>query len=120
MTAADQKAIKEMNAEMLGHISTILDLKLEIIENKLDETIRQTTKTNGTVVNHAERIQKLESTNRHSVSSCPQNEIITEMRDQMITHRSIKKMLITVVTVLAALIGIFATVIAIIEKMSGL
>lgn len=118
MTQADHNLIKEMNSEMIKHISEILDLKLTIINNKLDATVIQTTKTNGSVLNHSERILTLEQNKTHTVTNCPQQPIIQEMRDEMITRKSIKKMLLTTVTAIGLIVGAIATIIALLQQAS--
>ncbi len=123
MTKADKQEIKEMLMENLGHIEKTLDLKLKNVQEKidpiiqkLDATIVQTTKTNGSVRDHSEKIFKLEQKIQHSIADCPQQSVITEMRDDMITGKGIKKLLITAVGVIGGIVAIVATIIALIQN----
>ena len=116
MTTADQKIIKEMTMELIGHFEEVLDLKLQIINHKLDATIIQTTKTNGSVQGHSERIRSLEARIPHTIANCPQQNTIQELRDESITKKSMKKMLVTTVLVIGTLVGIVATVVALIQE----
>lgn len=116
MTEKDVKMIKESQQELIEHLTEVLDLKFELVNRKLDATIVQTTKTNGTIINHERRLTEIEREIPHTISRCPQNQIIQTLRDEMITKKSIKRMFITMVAVLGGLIGIVATILAMTEQ----
>lgn len=133
MTSADKQEIRELLMSNLDHIKETIDMKISSLDDtvnlklinveqkidysikKLEETVVQTTKTNGSVRTQGERITSLEGRIPHTLANCPQQPIIMEMRDDMITRKSIKKMLVTVVAVIGSIVAIIAAIVAIIQ-----
>jgi len=114
--------IKETIDMKISSLDDTVNLKLINVEQKIDysikkleETVVQTTKTNGSVRTQGERITSLEWRIPHTLANCPQQPVIMEMRDDMITRKSIKKMLVTVVAVIGSIVAIIAAIVAIIQ-----
>ena len=115
MTREDHTQIKELFQTGIDHINAIQDLKMKLIEQKLDSIIVQTTKTNGTVRRHSEQLADIEQGKWHSIATCPQAVVVNEVRDSMITGKSIKKLIVTSITITGIIVAI---VIGIIDTLS--
>ena len=111
--------------EQFESIKEIIELKLKNIEDKLDRTIIQTTKTNGTVTRHTEQIfeglahyaeLKSEISNglAHSTETCPHKSTIVELRDGMMTAKSMKRLMISGITITGIVVGVMGTLFALV------
>ena len=106
MTRDDHTQIKELFQTLIDHINAIQDLKMKLIEQKLDSIIDQTTKTNGTVRRHSEQLADIEQGKWHSIVTCPQAKVVSEVRDSMITSKSIKRLIISSITITGIVVAI--------------
>jgi len=106
MTRDDHSQIKDLFQTGIDHINAIQDLKMKLIEQKLDSIIDQTTKTNGNVRRHSEQIADIEQGKWHSIVTCPQAKVISEVRDSMITGKSIKRLVVTSITITGIIVAI--------------
>jgi hypothetical protein len=116
MTKADKDDIREMFTIGIEHIKEIQSIHWKEFEASLIRIEEQTKKTNGTVLRHSEKIAALDKTLPHTIATCPQNGKIETMYRDMVTTRSIKKMLVTAVIIIGAIIGIVNVVIGLWEK----
>lgn len=106
MTRDDHTQIKELFQTGIDHINAIQDLKMKLIEQKLDSIIDQTTKTNGTVRRHSEQLADIENGKWHSIVTCPQSKVVNEVRDSMITSKAIKRLIISSITITGIVVAI--------------
>ena len=74
------------------------DLKLEIIDGKVDQTLEQAQKTNG-------RVTLLE-TKPHPIANCPQATVISKLKDDMLATETERKFTMKMAAAIATVIGI--------------
>jgi len=115
LTRTDKEDIQLMFDSGINHIKEVEALKMQLINQKLDSIIEQTTKTNGTVKGHIEKIGLLEKQVIHSTDNCPQNNKINTLYDSFNADRSIKKWKVAALAMLGAIVGAIVSVIAVFE-----
>jgi hypothetical protein len=115
MTKQDHTEIKELFADGIAHINQVQELKMKLIDQKLDSIIEQTTRTNGTVRKHTEQLGLLEKSLPHSVDGCPQNMRIAQMWEERAVGKGVKSWKIAVGSGAVAVISAIVTCIAIFE-----
>ena len=115
MTKQDHTDIKELFASGIDHIKELQELKMALIEQKLDSIIEQTTKTNGTVRGHTDQIALLSRSLPHTVDGCPQNERIQAIWEDRVAQKGVKQWKIAVMALAVRLISSLGTIIAVFE-----
>lgn len=100
------------------------DAKFDIINNKLDAITEQTKKTNGRVNKLEDRLQviddgiydkledveskinTLKNNDMEHILHCPLSSKVKELEDQQISSKTMKKVIIGGITIIATIVGI--------------
>jgi len=105
MTKAERNEIQDMFDGGIKHIKEIMNIKFDFI-------IEQNVKASEVISKHTDQISVLRRELPHTVTKCPQNVTIQELRDNMITSRGIKKLMVTSITITGIIVTLIATIIS--------
>lgn len=105
MTKSEHSEIQNMFDIGIAHIKEIMNLKLDFI-------IEQNAKSNEIIGKHTEQITVLKRELPHTAAKCPHNVTIQELRDNMITSRGIKRLMVTSITITGIIVTLIATIIS--------
>ena len=94
---------KQLIEEMFRGQTRYLNAQFETIQDSFDKVTTRLDKLNGKVAEHEKVINQ---NIPHTVNHCAQTEVITELRDNMVTSRGIKKVMIASITGASAVAGI--------------
>lgn len=110
------KEDKEFLNSILETHSARIDGKFDVINNKLDNIEKQTTKTNGRVSKLEENVQVLNIKDQNHIMYCPQQNRIKTLEDEQISSKSIKKFFYAGVGIIVGLGGLILAIIEIVLK----
>ena len=99
MNAQDKQLIEEMFRGQTRY----LNAQFETIQDSFDKVNNRLDRLNGKVAEHEKVINQ---NIPHTVNHCAQTGVITELRDNMVTTRGIRKVLITGLTSASAVAAI--------------
>jgi DNA-binding ferritin-like protein len=94
---------KQLIEEMFRGQTKYLHAQFETIHENFDKVNNRLDKLNGKVAEHE---KTLNQNIPHTVAHCAQSEVITDLRDNMVTSRGIKKVMIASITGASAVAGI--------------
>jgi hypothetical protein len=97
--------------EKFAGISRLVNAQFEVVHERLDAIKEQTTKTNGRVNELEDDFGVFkEAVNKelpHTTDSCPHTKTITDLRDNMVTGKTIRNTIVIALTGSSAIAGIF-------------
>jgi hypothetical protein len=104
MNKGDKEEIREMLTDILGGHLENIDGKFNVIDEKINSVIVQTTRTNGRVLKLEDKTQTLEIRDKEHIINCPIAERVKTLEDTRTGTKSIIRFIIQVITI-AGIIG---------------
>lgn len=105
LTRSDKEDIQQMHDVTINHIKEILTITTNNLKEDLVTIKEQTNKTN-------ERVTTLEKNLPHTTANCPHTAIISELRDDSIVSKGIKRWQIALIAIVGAVLGSAASLAA--------
>lgn len=120
-----KKENKDMCIER-KEIIEILDDKLGTVNNKLDNIVRQTTKTNSRVDKLEDEVKDIRIEDAGRFESCPQqpnieilNETMNTVKQNLISQKQMRNLMLKAITIAGIFFTVLFGLIALILRWSG-
>jgi len=109
MTSKERTEIKEIFREAILPFEVRIESEVSIIDIRLSDIDEHLKKLNGTMANHDKMLNAHipgGPEGKRSIDQCPQNEVINDLKENMINAKAIKKTIISAVAVTGTLFSI--------------
>jgi hypothetical protein len=116
LTKSDRDEIRGMLTDQSAHIKELHDATIRPIAHKIDEILEQTKRTNGRVTIAEKHITTLQDTLPHSKEACPHKDTIQALRDNMLTAKHIRKLIISSITLTGVIVTIILSILQYLER----